>query len=403
MNNRDMHFAPAGTALDVIDESAVAAELKTALGTNGETLAPQLPEPERVNVVVVGAGQAGLSVGYHLKRKGIPFVILDAHARIGDSWRTRWDSLRLFTPARYDGLDGLPFPASRFSFPTKDEMADYLEAYAARFQLPVQGGATVNRVSKRDGRYMVDAGPRRFEADCVVAAMANYQKPRLPFFSLELDSHIVQMHSSEYRNPSQFQKGAVLIAGAGNSGSEIAMELASSHRTSMSGRNTGHLPFRIGGFWGRNFFMPLVLRLAFHRVLTLSTPLGRKARAALVHRGGPLIRVKPEELEAAGIERVAKTVGVRDGLPLLEDGRVLDVANVVWCTGFRPGFSWIDLPVFGPDGEPRHTRGVADGEAGFYFVGLHFLYAFSSTMIHGVGRDARFVADHIAARVHALN
>jgi putative flavoprotein involved in K+ transport len=354
------------------------------------------------DVIVIGAGQAGLSVGYHLKRCGLRFVILNGDARVGDSWRKRWDSLRLFTPASLDGLDGMPFPApSSDYFPTKDEMADYLEAYAARFALPVRCNVRVERVSKRDGRYLVQAGALELEAAHVVVAMAGYQQPRVPALAAELDPSIVQLHSSAYRNPSQLKPGALLIAGAGNSGSELAVELGRSHAIYMAGRDTGHVPFRITSWLGRNVLCRLLLRIVFHRLLTVKTPIGRKARPHVISKGGPLIRVRPEALAAAGVERTARVAGVRDGRPLLEDGRALDVANVIWCTGFDPGSAFIDLPVFDADGQPRHQRGVVDGEPGLYFVGLAFLYAMSSTMIHGVGRDAAFIAKTIAARERA--
>jgi putative flavoprotein involved in K+ transport len=353
---------------------------------------------ERVETLVIGGGQAGLSVGHHLARHGVRFLILDAHQRIGDAWRTRWDSLRLFTPARYDGLAGMPFPAAAHAFPSKDDMADYLEAYAARFGLPVQTGVRVDRLARVGERFVVTAGVRRFEADQVVVAMANYQTPAIPAFSRELDRGIVQVHSLDYRTPAQLAPGGVLLVGAGNSGADIAMELAGAHPTWLSGRDTGHIPFRIEGLAARLLLVRLVLRVVFHRVLTVDTPIGRKVRPRILHQGGPLIRVKPADLAAAGVRRVPRTVGVRDGRPLLEDGRTLDVANVIWCTGFRPGMSWIDLPVLGEHGEPRHERGIAVGQPGLYFVGLHFLYALSSTMIHGVGRDAERVARAIAAR-----
>lgn len=209
----------------------------------------------------------------------------------------------------------------------------------------------------------------------------------------------MQLHSSDYRNLSQLGDGGVLIVGAGNSGAEIALEVArAGHPTWMSGRDTGHVPFRVEGLAARLVLAQLVLRFIFHRVLTMDTPLGRKARPAIVSRGGPLIRVKPRDLAVAGIQRVPRTAGVRNGMPVLADDRVLDVTNVIWCTGFHPGFSWIELPVFGTDGEPVHQRGVVPDESGLYFVGLHFLYAMSSTMIHGVGRDAEHIAATIAAR-----
>lgn len=356
----------------------------------------------RVQTLVVGGGQAGLSVGYHLRRRGLPFLILESHGRIGDSWRQRWDSLRLFTPAKFDGLAGLPFPAPPDSFPTKDEMAAYLEAYAARFELPVWTDVRVERLSRRDDRFLLEADGERFEAENVVIAMATYQRPRVPACAAELDAGVLQLHSSAYRNVAQLREGGVLVVGAGNSGAEIALETARcGHPTWLSGRSVGQIPFRIGGRAARLFLGRLVLRGVFHHVLTLDTPIGRKARPVVVSRGGPLIRVKSGDLAALGVERVPRLAGVLDGHPVLEGGRVLPVANVIWCTGFHPGFSWIDLPVFGPDGEPRHERGVVADAPGLYFVGLHFLYAMSSTMIHGVGRDAEHVASAIAARAGA--
>jgi putative flavoprotein involved in K+ transport len=352
---------------------------------------------ERFQVIVIGAGQAGLSVGYHLARQGLRFVILDAGERIGDVWRRRWDSLRLFTPARLDGLVGMPFPAPAHEFPTKDQMADYLEAYAAHFKLPVRTGVRVDRLSRRDGVYVVQAGARVFEADQVVVAMASYQKQRIPEFARQLAPDIVQLHSSDYKNLGQLRPGPVLIAGAGNSGSEIARETASGgHPTVMAGRDVGQIPFRINGLAARLILQKLVLRVLFHRVLTIRTPMGRKVRPTFTSRGGPLIRVKRQDLAALGIQRTGKVVEVKDGRPVLEDGRVLDVANVVWCTGYHPSHAWIDLPIFDGDGRPRHDGGVVADQPGLYFVGLNFLYAVSSTMIHGVGRDAGRIADLVS-------
>jgi len=355
---------------------------------------------EACQVVVIGAGQAGLSVGYCLARLGLSFVILEAEPRVGDSWRNRWDSLRLFSPAKYDGLVGLPFPAPSFSFPTKNEMGDYLEAYAKHFDLPVRTSARVKRVSRDGSQYVVDTGDRLFRTDHVVVAMATFQAPRVPAFASALDPEIVQLHSRDYRNTKQLRAGDVLIVGAGNSGAEIAIEVGrSSRHTWLSGRHPGHVPFRVDSGVAR-LVVPVLFRVVFHRILTVDTPMGRRARPRVIAKGGPLIRVKPADLDAAGVERSPRVTGVRGGKPLLADGRVLDVANVIWCTGFHPGFSWIDLPtVNGEDGEPVHERGVVPGEPGFYFVGLHFLYAFSSAMIHGVSRDAERIAGVIGKRV----
>lgn len=351
-------------------------------------------------VIVIGGGQAGLSVGYHLQRAGVRFLIVDACERVGDIWRKRWDSLRLFTPAWLDGLDGLPFPAPAQHFPTKDEMGDYLEQYAAHFELPVRSGVRVARLSRNDGGFVLQTNQGEFVARQVVVAMSNYQRPRLPAFAKDLAPAIRQLHSSEYRRPAELVPGPVLIAGAGNSGAEIGMDLANAHRVLLAGRETGYVPFRMGGFWARLCLVRLLLRVMFHRVLTIRTPLGRRARTRMISQGGPLIRQKPADLARAGIERCARVVGVRDGLPLLEDGRVLDVSNVIWATGFDNALDFIELPIFDDRGEPRHDGGVVREVPGLYFVGQHFLYAFSSVMIHGVGRDAARIAGvvHSSAR-----
>ena len=350
-----------------------------------------------VNTLVIGGGQAGLSVGYHLSRRGVRFLILDASGRIGDTWRKRWDSLRLFTPARFCGLDGMPFPAEPTAFPTKDEMADYLEFYAERFELPVRNGTRVQRLTREEGRFVAYAANERFEADNVVIAMADYQRPRVPDFDDELDPNIYRVHSRDYRNPAQLRDGSVLLVGAGNSGADIAMELAAERQVWMSGPDVGHIPFRIERRIAQSILVPFVLRVIFHRVLTVATPIGRKARPEKLHKGVTLVRVKPRDLERAGVERVPRTTGVRNGMPVLEDGRGLEPANIIWCTGFDGGFDWIDLPVHG-DREPLHESGVVEREPGLYFVGLSFLHAVSSSMIHGVGRDAERISGLIAQR-----
>jgi len=244
----------------------------------------------------------------------------------------------------------------------------------------------------------VEAGNRRFEAEQVVVAMANYQQPRAPEFAGELDHGIVQLHSQQYRNLSQLQKGGVLVVGAGNSGADIAIEVAKAHPTWMSGKEVGHIPFPIESFVSRYFLVRLV-RFFGHHVLSLGTPIGRKVHPKLVAGATPLVRVKPKDLIAAGIERVARVVGVQDGKPLLADNRTLEVANVIWCTGYNPGFSWIDLPVFDEKGRPMHERGIVHRIPGMYFVGLHFLYAMSSATLIGIGRDAAYIANAIKQRI----
>ena len=375
-------------------------ERAASMRLTGRTSGNFAPMRECFDVIVIGGGQAGLSVGYHLARAGVHFTILDANERIGDSWRKRWDSLRLFTPAKLNGLVGMPFPATGNSFPGKDEMANYLETYAARFELPVRNGVRVERLSRRGARYVVKAGALELEARQIVVAMASYQRAKVPAFAPSLASAIVQLHSNDYRNLTQLRPGGVVVVGAGNSGADIALETArGGHQTWMSGRDTGHVPFRPEKLLGRSLLAPFVLRFVFHRLLTVETPLGRKVRPRILAKGGPLIRVKPRDLAAARVQRVPRVVGVQRGLPLLEDGRTLDVANVIWCSGFQPGFDWIDLPIFGEGGELLHHGGLVESQPGLYFVGLTFLFAMSSSMIHGVDRDAARIVKAITTRI----
>ena len=357
-------------------------------------------QPEYIPTIVVGGSQAGLAVGHYLSRQELPFVILDASERVGDAWRNRWDSLHLFSPAAYNGLAGMPFPAGGHAFITKDQMADYLESYAERFALPVRTGIKVDRLWRDGERFRLRAGERQFMADNVIVAMANYQQPKTPAFADQLARNIFQIHSSRYRNPAQLHDGDVLVVGAGNSGAEIAMELVRGRRTLLSGRYPSVVPFRMEGVAARLFLARMVFGM-FHHVLTVDTPMGRRARGDGRARTTPLVRVKPRDLAAAGVERLPRMVGVQDGLPLLDDGRTVDVRNVIWCTGFLPGFDWIDLPIFGEHG-PLHERGVVASEPGLYFVGLHFQYALSSSMVQGVSRDAeRIVRSIVAARSRA--
>jgi putative flavoprotein involved in K+ transport len=350
---------------------------------------------QQLGTVVIGGSQAGLAVGYHLMQRRLPFVILDDNDRIGDAWRKRWDSLRLFTPGRYSGLPGMPFPGSPSSYPTKDETADYLEAYVREFGLPVRTGVKADKLCKIGTRFEVICGENTLPAENVVVATGAYHNPRIPPFACELDGSIVQLHSKEYRSPSQIREGGVLVVGAGNSGAELAIELGHDHQTWLSGRDPGQEPTRAGSL-PDHLFTPIIWFMAT-RVLTLKTPFGRKVRDNFFDppRGIPLARVRRKDFAAAGIERVPRMTGVRNGYPVLEDGRVLKVSNVIWCTGFTSDYDWIDLSLRAHNGVPVHDRGIVESCPGLYFVGLPFLYSLSSALVGGVGRDAKHIVDHI--------
>src|SRR5688500_2475785 len=353
---------------------------------------------ERIETVVIGGGQAGLAVGYHLTRAKRPFVILDANERVGDAWRKRWDSLRVFSPAGLDGLPGKPFPRSGWYFPTKDEMADYFADYAATFALPVRSGVRVMRVSKSDRGFVVESDQGRFEAEHVVIASGHEHTPRVPDFARDLDPKIRQLHSSEYQRPSQLT-GPTLVVGAGNSGAEIAMDLSRTHATWLSGRRLHRAP--VGP--SRSPYLTAVLWPIVSHVMTIDSPIGRRIRPKMLRATAPVERVTEKALAAAGVQRVARTIGARAGAPVLEDGSVLDVANVIWCTGYRTDLGWIDLPIFDDEGEPLQKRGVVETMPGLYFVGCLIQYAFTSILIGGVGRDAGYIAKQIAKRATATD
>lgn len=356
---------------------------------------------EHHDTIVIGAGQAGLATGYHLARKGEDFVILESHERIGDVWRNRFDSLKLYSPAQYDGLPGMPMPLPRWTWPGKHDMADYLEAYAARFELPVRTGVQVDGLAKVDDEYVVSTGDTVLRAANVVIATGGWQTPIVPDFADQLDTSIVQLHSSEYRNPTQLQPGPVLVVGCAHSGADIALELSQTHQVYVSGPVRGEIPIDIEGPRA-HVAAPILWFLANH-VLTEKTRKGRAMRGHVRGSGGPLLRVKQAHLDAAGIERHdAKTVGVVDGRPELADGTVVDAANVVWCTGFGKDTSWISLPIEGEDGWPEQRRGAVVGQEGLFFVGLPFQYAFASMLVGGVGRDAEGVAKQVVRRTRGL-
>jgi len=347
-----------------------------------------------VDTLVIGGGQAGLVIGHGLNENGVDFLILDASERTGDPWRHRWDSLRLFTQARMNGLPGMDFPASGGDFVGKDQVADFLEHYASTMRLPIRSGVRVRHLKKGHEGFVADTTNGRYTANNVIVAMADYQKPKIPSFAGGLDPGIVQMHSSEYRNPAQLQDGSVLVVGLGNSGADIAYETAKTHRTIVSGRKKGAIPFALEGWFGRHLGTRLI-RFGMVKVLNTSTPMGRRVRPKMINSGPPLVRVRPKELDQAGVERVGRIVGTENGLPCTADGRHVEATNVIWCTGYTKGYDWIDLPVFDDQNHPVHTRGVVPTEPGLYFLGLYFLHSVWSETITGVQPDARHILRHL--------
>ncbi len=360
------------------------------------------PSTEYVETVIIGAGQAGLATGHELQRRGRPFVILDGASRVGDGWRHQWDSLRLFTPAQLDGLPGKPYPGPAWSFPSKDEFADYLEAYAAELGLPVRLDTHVaaltpasSEPSGAPGRYVVATDRGTLRADNVVVATGTFGRtPLVPDFADQLDPSIVQLHSSEYRRPSDLPPGPVLVVGASHSGCDIAYELAETHPTILAGRDTGQIPVPFDSPQAK-----VVLRLmlfAFDHVLTRRSPVGRKAMEHMRFHGGPRLRVQAADLAERGVDWVkGKVTGVEDGRPVLDERGAVDVRSVIWCTGFRQRLGWIGLDVFDEQGWPRERFGIVEDAPGLYFMGLAFQSSARSGMVGGVGPDAAVVVKHM--------
>lgn len=353
---------------------------------------------DSINTVVIGGGQAGLATSYHLQHLGVDHTVLDENEEVGASWRNRWDSLHLFTPRRFDSLPGLNFPGTPHSLPGKDDVAGYLRDYATQFELPVRTGVEVTRVSAVDGRYAVETTDGVTRADNVVVATGAFHNPRVPEFAPSIGDDIVQLHSSEYRRPQQLRDGPVLVVGAGQSGAEIALELVRDHQVFISGEDHGEEPVMPGSTFHR-FIAPIMV-FAVTKVINVANPIGRKVRDHFLYppRGIPRAGGTRKRILEAGIEWVGRTTGTRNGRPQLEEGRVLDVANVIWCTGFVTDFGWIDLPIFDEYGYPIHDRGVVESHPGLYFMGLLFQRTLSSALIVGVGKDAAYVAKHIKSR-----
>lgn len=351
---------------------------------------------QHVRVAVVGGGAAGLIAARRLQERGIEAVVLEDHPHVGDSWRDRYDSLRLFSPRRASSLPGFRLPVGARVTPSRDRMADYLEEYVAHLAFPVRTGTRVTRLGREDGRFVLDVdttdGPARLTADRVVVATGAHRRPVRPPFASAIASQVRQLHSLDYRSPADLLPGPVLVVGAGNSGTDIALDAAAAgHPTLLAGRSPGQTPVPIDSLRG---FVVGGAILFLLRHLTVRTPFGRAAKRRQSGHGLPLIRNKLADLDRAGVRRLGRVEGVRDGWPVVAGAGTVTAATIVWCTGSRPDLSWIDVDdALDGDAEPRATWGVADTVPGLGFVGFDFQYSAASSTLQGMDRDVRYVLD----------
>lgn len=350
-----------------------------------------------LDLAIIGAGAAGLHAGRLAHDRGIAFEIFDEHARIGDPWRERYRSLRLFTPPRWASLPGMPIGIGFFAYPTGAQLADYLERYAVAFDLPVRTAVRVDRLTAEGSRFRLAlSSGHEVLADRVVVAVGAHHRPITPDFATDLAPGIRQVHSLDYRDAQDLAPGAVLVVGAGNSGTDIALEaVAAGHPTVIAGRNPGEVPGRIDTPIG-NLIMGVFIRRLVNT--TVDTEKGRRFRDEHRGHGVNLVRNRMAALEKAGIRHVGRIVGVEGGLPVLDGGERVYAATVVWCTGSLPVFDMIGIPgALDERGWPAHERGVATAVPGLAFLGLPFQYSVASPTLMGMGRDAAFVVERLFA------
>jgi putative flavoprotein involved in K+ transport len=357
----------------------------------GEAARERQPRAQRTadyEVVVIGAGQAGLTSGYYRSRQGHRFVILERSDSVASAWRERWESLTLFTPRRYSALPGLPFPGDPDGYPTRDEVIKYLERYAQMFQLPIEFNGNVRRLSHDDGRFALEVDGRTVTADQVVVATGPFQMPYIPKLAQDLDPEVWQAHSTGYRRPSDVPEGTMLVAGGGNTGFQIAKELSATHEVILSvGSRQTPLPQRLAG---RDLFWWLT------KAGILSTTVESRLGSRLQHRD-TLIGSSPRQLKRRyGVELRPRAIAASGRTVRFEDGSEVEIDAVIWATGYQPDYSWIDLPVFDSDVRLRHRRGVTD-VPGLYFLGLTWQHTRGSALIGWVKEDAEFIAERIAA------
>jgi putative flavoprotein involved in K+ transport len=345
-------------------------------------------ETSHREVVVVGGGQAALAIGYHLSKQGRDYTILEAASVPAAAWRERWDSIELFTPVRYDSLPGRTFPGDPDAYPGRDDVVEYLTDYARAFELPVELDSRVRSVRQEEAGYLVELDDRTYEADQVVVATGPFQVPRVPAIASGLHSDVVHFPSSDYRTPAALPPGPVLVVGGGNTGFQIAAELAATHEVHLAiGSRQMPLPKRI---LGRDTFR--LLDGTGLMAKTVDSRIGRrmKERDTLVGSGPRSLRRKH------GVTLRPRATEASDTTVSFEDGTTMEVSSVIWATGFGLDHSWIEAPAVDSAGRPVHRRGVTESP-GLYFLGLPWMHTRGSALLGWVGQDAEYIAGRIGA------
>lgn len=344
-----------------------------------------------IDVLVIGGSQAGLAAGYYLKKAGIPHLIIDAHSAIGDSWRNRWDSLRTFSPAVFNSLPGVPFPAPKNYMPDKNEMAAYLSAYASKFALPVQLNTRAQRLSREGALFVTETSAGVIHSQNVIVATGAYHEPYVPPVAQKLDQRIIQLHSKDYKNPAQLPEGKILVVGTGASGVQIATELAQEREVVLSGKINNSLPRTVLGidifYW--------LYRLGIFTI-PVNSFIGKQVKKRNFSKGDELLGIDMQQvIKDYNIKHYLKFVDVKGKELIFENGTERGVNGIVWCTGYRPNYQWIDLDILGNDQYPDHVNGITKQVPGLYFVGLRYQSRINSSLIGGVGKDAEYIVKHI--------
>jgi putative flavoprotein involved in K+ transport len=348
---------------------------------------PDSDPQDSYEVLVIGAGQAGLTLGYYLRQAGVRFLIVDAADQVGSAWAQRWDSLVLFTPRRYNAMPGLSFNGDLDQEPTRDEVIAYLHRYATEFDLPIHVNSAVTALHHADGRYVAELPTGTIHADHVVVATGPFQLPRIPDFASSVASDVYQTHSSGYRRPIDLPPGRVVVVGGGNTGYQIAEELAADHPVVLAvGSRQPPLPRRLLG--QQIFWWLTTLRM---QRITIDSRLGRRLRDRET-----LIGSSPAKAKRRGITLKPRALDASGRAVRFADGTSVEADAIIWATGFESDYSWIQLPIADQQGLPRHRRGVTD-QPGLYFLGLQWQHTRGSALLGLGSDDARYIVQHIIA------